>query len=127
MTNSTPKLLILDDARSICFLIQSVAEGMGNDVIAINEPDVFESTYLEYNPDLIILDLQMPGMGGEEVLHILSKHHSKSAIVIASGLRKEIIDNAVKLGQSEGLNMVGVLSKPIDMDDLNDVLTNQLN
>jgi CheY-like chemotaxis protein len=127
MSNPTPKLLILDDARSICSLIQSVAEEMGNDVTAINEPDVFESTYLEYNPDLIMLDLQMPGMGGEEILRILSKHQSKSAIVIVSGLKKEIIDYAVKLGQSEGLNMAGVLPKPIDMDDLNDVLTSQLN
>jgi DNA-binding response OmpR family regulator len=57
MSNSTLKLLILDDARSLCFLIQNVAEEMGIDVIAINKPDVFESTYLECNPDLIMLDL----------------------------------------------------------------------
>jgi len=101
MSNSTLKLLILDDARSLCFLIQSVAEEMGIDVLAINKSDVFESTYLEYNPDLIMLDLQMPGMGGEEMLRILSKHQSKSAIVIVSGLKKEVIDKAVKLGQSE--------------------------
>lgn len=127
MSNSTLKLLILDDARSLCFLIQSVAEEMGIDVLAINKSDVFESTYLEYNPDLIMLDLQMPGMGGEEMLRILSKHQSKSAIVIVSGLKKEVMDKAVKLGQSEELNMAGTLPKPIDLDDLHNVLTSQLN
>lgn len=61
------------------------------------------------------------------MLRILSKHQSKSAIVIVSGLKIENIDKAVKLGQSEGLNMAGVLPKPINLDDLNDVLTSQLN
>jgi len=75
----------------------------------------------------LTLDLQMPGMGGEEMLRILSKHQSKSAIVIVSGLKKEVIDKAVKLGQSEELNMAGTLPKPIDLDDLHNVLTSQLN
>ncbi len=127
MSGSNTKLLILDDARSICSLIQSVAEEMGIEVISINDSDAFESTYLEFGPNLIMLDLQMPGMNGEEILGVLSNHQSNSAIVIISGLKEDDIDTAVQSGESKGLNMAGALPKPIDIEDLKKTLTNLSN
>lgn len=116
------KTLVLDDAKDICYLIRRVAEKMGHDVAVESRAVHIKSLYQEYQPDIILLDLQMPGMDGIEILRMLAKNKSNSAIAIVSGVHGEILQSTMELGKKMGLNMIGVLSKPLDLDRLREIL-----
>lgn len=64
-------------------------------------------------PDVIILDLKMPGMGGMEVLRRLRKAHSEIQVIILTGHGSENDeDEARRLGAFD------YLKKPIDIEAL---------
>jgi EAL domain-containing protein (putative c-di-GMP-specific phosphodiesterase class I) len=60
----------------------------------------------------------MPGEDGVEILRWLGRQRSKAAILVASGMDRRVLSSAEDLGRSFGLNMIGALQKPIQLDDL---------
>ncbi|MES1163004.1 MAG: DNA-binding response regulator, partial [Rhizobacter sp.] len=60
----------------------------------------------------IVLDLTMPGMGGEEVLTELARRGCRARIIVSSGLERARIDAAVAGGTAASLDMAGTLPKP---------------
>jgi len=63
----TKKILIVDDERDALFILEGELAGRGYSVIAAdNGLDALNMAKSE-RPDLIILDLWMPGMDGAEV------------------------------------------------------------
>ena len=64
----------------------------------------------------------MPMLDGIELLRKLAEQHSEAAIILVSGMDRSVLETTDELGKSLGLNMVGVLNKPIDIDDLKIIL-----
>ena len=65
------------------------------------------------SPDLILLDLMLPGMNGVEVLRRLRDKHFSGAIIIVTGsYDEELLQDAWSLHPQE------VITKPIDLDKL---------
>lgn len=119
---SNNRVLIIDDDKRICRIIKRVADDLGVDSLAIDNPAEFESAYLRYEPNIILMDLQMPRLDGIELLRKLAEQHSEAAIILVSGMDRSVLETTDELGKSLGLNMVGVLNKPIDIDDLKIIL-----
>jgi two-component system alkaline phosphatase synthesis response regulator PhoP len=68
------KILVVDDERHIVGLIRVNLERAGCEVItAFDGKEALEKVELE-NPDLVILDAEMPGMDGVEVLQKLRRN-----------------------------------------------------
>lgn len=91
------KILVADDNHSHLSMIQSLLEGRGYMVItAVNGEEAIEKT-AEQKPDLIVLDVQMPVMEGDEAaMHLKSREDTKRIpIIFVTGLRteKEIQEN----------------------------------
>jgi len=64
-------------------------------------------------PDLILMDLMLPGMSGVEVLRRLREKHFSGAIIIVTGsYDEELLQDAWSLHPQE------VISKPIDLEKL---------
>jgi EAL domain-containing protein (putative c-di-GMP-specific phosphodiesterase class I) len=122
---SENRVLIIDDDQRICRLIKRVADELGVESFVTDNPELFESAYLGYEPNVILMDLQMPKLDGIELLRKLAEHQSKSAIILASGMDKSVLETTEELGKSLGLNMVGFLNKPIDIDDVKKLLGKQ--
>jgi len=125
MTSSQNRVLIVDDDPRICRIIKRVANKLGVESFTIDDSALFESAYLEYEPNIILMDLQMPKLDGIELLRKLAGQNSSSAIVLVSGMDKSVLETTEDLGKSLGLNMAGVLVKPIDIDKLNEILETQ--
>ena len=71
---------------------------------------------------MIILDLGMPETDGIEMLRFLADERVTARILIISGFDDKILDAANRLGSARGLNMAGVLRKPVLIEELTHVL-----
>jgi CheY-like chemotaxis protein len=116
------RLLLIDDDPAFCRLVKRVAEPHGFEVITTGDPEKFKRTAQSWNPTLIVMDLQMPGTDGIELLRDLAGDKCGAPIVLSSGLDLRTLDAAQRLGAERGLKMDGVLQKPVPLEQLNDLI-----
>jgi EAL domain-containing protein (putative c-di-GMP-specific phosphodiesterase class I) len=67
---------------------------------------------------VILLDLQMPGRDGIELLRELAGLDRHPKVLIASGLDSRVLTTASELGISMGVDIAGSFCKPIALDEL---------
>ncbi len=83
---STPaKILLVDDhpiVRAGCR--EFLEHGLAAKVIEAGSGEEGWRAFVEHNPDLVILDLTMPGAGGLEVLQKLRAHDPRARVLIFS-------------------------------------------
>jgi len=115
--NKKINLLMVDDEKDF---LDSLAERLGNrdfDVTTATEGKEAVKAAKKGNFDLAILDLNLPGMDGMEVLQILKKKHKYLEVVILTGYGK--IESAV---EATKLGAFSFLEKPFDLEKLLEVL-----
>ncbi len=64
-------------------------------------------------PDVVVVDLDMPGMDGVEFLRHVSERSLETAIVIASGLDDGVLRAAETTARAYGLQVLGAVRKPL--------------
>src|SRR5258707_7880301 len=107
------RLVVLDDEPLFREFICEVARSCGFETFDTGNPVVFESRIRMERPHAIVLDLVMPDVDGIEVLRNLSAQLANIPILIASGMDGRLLDTALRLGEARGLNMAGIIQKPI--------------
>ena len=119
------KILIIDDEQDLREAMTEVIETAGYRAIsASNGADGVRLNELE-NPDIIVLDLRMPGMDGIETLRRIRKQDSEvSVVILTANGGTDTIREAVGLTVSE------YLSKPFENPEfvelIGDLLWRQL-
>ncbi len=68
MAGRNPKVLIVDDEESICVMLSAIVEREGFKVLAARDGDTALKTIRSEAPDLLLVDIKMPGMDGMEVM-----------------------------------------------------------
>jgi CheY-like chemotaxis protein len=119
---TTPRLLMCDDEPDVGAFVRRIAEDLGFEMHFTHQASDFAPLYHASRPDVVILDLVMPGTDGIELLRFLAKQHSSARILLMSGFNPTIREAAVLLGEAHSLNMVGIVSKPVRAADLRDLL-----
>jgi DNA-binding SARP family transcriptional activator/CheY-like chemotaxis protein len=64
-------------------------------------------------PDVIICDLDMPGMDGVEFIRNVGERRLASAVIIASGLDARVLETVTAVSEGYGLEVLGAVSKPL--------------
>jgi two-component system, OmpR family, response regulator VicR len=77
------RVLVIDDEKDIAEIVQLVLQLGGHQVRQCNEPNSAVEIALEYRPDLILLDVVMPGVDGYDVFHELKACEELKAIPVA--------------------------------------------
>ncbi|HEX8923197.1 MAG TPA: response regulator transcription factor, partial [Patescibacteria group bacterium] len=107
------KILIIDDDQGILEVVKIILTDSGYEVFAIDDGENVMERVIKMNPDLILLDLWMPGISGKEVCLTLKSHSETKDVPIimlsASVNTKEV---------AEECKADGSLSKPFEMDEL---------
>jgi EAL domain-containing protein (putative c-di-GMP-specific phosphodiesterase class I)/CheY-like chemotaxis protein len=125
---SQPKnlLLAVDDERDFLELVAQLAHDIGYEVLTADSASAFRQVVVDYQPSLVLLDLQIPGMDGVEALRILARQGLKGGVVLASGMDQRVLTSARQLGESLGLKMLGTLQKPALIEDIEAMLSKHL-
>ncbi|HBT65005.1 MAG TPA: two-component system response regulator [Ruminococcaceae bacterium] len=93
-------VLIVDDAAFMRLMLREVLQSADIPVAgeaATGDEGIFK--YKSLNPDIVILDLTMPGTDGLNVLRILKSMNKDARVIICSSMgQKEIVKEAIKLG-----------------------------
>ncbi len=101
-----------------------LASAASNPSVTSNDME-FRETFTAQRPDMVALDLGMPGMDGVELLRFLAENDYRSPVLIVSGFDRRVLESAFRLGEALGLNMAGPVEKPVRLDAIEQVL-NQL-
>jgi len=112
------KLLIIDDEVGITDLIEAEVEELSLSVRSINDSKLIRSTCTSFDPDVIFLDLGLPGYQGDGVLRFLSVIGCKARIYLISGMGRSTLESIQVKGLELDLNVVGALTKPFTREDL---------
>ena len=110
------RILLIDDDADFTEMLKIHLEYKNNyEVEVLTESKKVMETLHSFQPDIILLDLLMPGIGGLEICEMLDKDPVglTTPVIIISGLNKNIDKmKAYKLGISD------YLVKPVDANDI---------
>jgi EAL domain-containing protein (putative c-di-GMP-specific phosphodiesterase class I)/DNA-binding SARP family transcriptional activator len=73
-------------------------------------------------PDVIVCDIDMPGMDGVQFIRRVAERELASAVVIASGLDTKVLDAVKATGEAHGVQVLGALEKPLTPRRLGELL-----
>jgi CheY-like chemotaxis protein len=110
-----PKILVADDNPDILRTIEARLKANQMDVVTANDCDqAIKKAYSE-NPDLIVMDIRMPSIGGlnaYESLKMFSRTSSIPVIFITAYPGKEVEEKVFDLGAAD------FIAKPFDGEEL---------
>lgn len=109
----TTKILIIDDEESICDSCSAVYIKDGYQVDIARDGETGLEKIREFNPDLVLVDLKMPGISGMEVLEEIKKFDMDIVSIVITGYAT--IDSAV---ESMKKGAYDFLPKPFTPDEL---------
>lgn len=115
-------LLIVDDEPKFAAFVEKVAARIGYDVKVTTHGRDFKKAYHRRAPDVIILDMVMPEIDGNELILWLVDQGCSADVVIITGYHPDYAINARLLAEFKGLRSVTTLSKPISVERLREVL-----
>jgi DNA-binding response OmpR family regulator len=117
-----PRLLLIDDEPALADFLASAARESGFEPVITARDDEFREAFLDQRPQMVALDLGMPGMDGVELIRFLAEEDYRSPVLIVSGFDRRVLESAFRLGEALGLTMAGPLEKPVRLEVLEAML-----
>ena len=118
-----PRLLLIDDEPALADFMAHAASSCGFEPAVTSNDQQFRDEFLADRPDMVALDLGMPGMDGVELLRFLAAQDYRSPVLIVSGFDRRVLESAFRLGEALGLSMAGPLEKPVRLERLETMLS----
>jgi two-component system response regulator (stage 0 sporulation protein F) len=115
------KILVVDDQFGIRILLQEVLEREGYQTfLAANGATALE-LFKRESPDLVLLDMKIPGMDGLEILRNLRKLNQTTRVIMMTAYGElGLIQEAMQMGA------LAHFTKPFDIDELREAVHEQL-
>jgi len=117
---SHSRVLIIDDDRKISRLIQQRLLQLGIQSLVLWGAQDLHSVLERERPEVLLLDLAMPQVDGIQALKLIAQHANPPRVALMSGRLPAVLESAVRVGQSLGLDMLPPLSKPAGVQRLLD-------
>jgi DNA-binding NtrC family response regulator len=110
--SSRAHVLVVDDDAGVRDVCSTLLQALGYDpAVASNGRHALDAMRARV-PQLVLLDLELPGRGSEDVLRALQARRPEVRVVVMSGKPSRDLTRALKEGAD------GVLRKPFKMSDL---------
>ncbi|MFK7834091.1 MAG: response regulator [Winogradskyella sp.] len=108
------KILAIDDQQLVLLPLQKRLSGLGYEVRIETDASKGLEIYEEFNPDLVVVDINMPGVSGLDVVkHIRFFKKDKTPVMVLSGNTQDfIITEAFELGIND------YMKKPLSLNEI---------
>ena len=108
-----PRILIVDDIEANRQVLIDLLQSMGFESIAVNNAPEALDLWRSWQPDLILMDLRMPGMSGTEAIEIIKSSQADTKVVAltASAMETERVEVMAK-------GCDDFIRKPFQVDEL---------
>ena len=106
-------ILVIDDERMICDLLRSVFYSFGHEVLMATSGREGLELFRQRKPRFTLLDLNMPGMNGLEVLQEIRKIDQKADVIILTGGGTDALEI-----KARGLGAADFLRKGLPLEAL---------
>jgi two-component system nitrogen regulation response regulator GlnG len=112
-----PTLLVVDDEPGILLAFRRAYRGSGLDVLTAESPAEGLALAESHRPDVIVLDMQLPGASGLDVFRQLRALDARTPVIFITG--KSTTDTAI---EAMKLGAYDYLFKPVELPQLRQVI-----
>ena len=117
------KVMVVDDEHDLREMINLMMQKEGFETEMAENGEDFLNKIDNFQPDLVTLDVMMPGLTTKEILERLQEKISKPKIILLTVVRFSEEEKARIL---ESANVVDYVTKPFEFDDLLNAVKKQL-
>jgi len=106
------KILVIEDEVNICHFVKTILESNGYQVLDARSGSIGKMQFLSHCPDLVILDLGLPDMDGNELIPFMREAGATPIIVLSARSNEKDKVNALDLGAND------YITKPFGTEEL---------
>jgi DNA-binding response OmpR family regulator len=109
------KVMVVDDEQDLREMIDLMMKKEGHITETAENGEEFLSKVEEFSPDIVTLDVMMPGLTTKEILEKLKEKPIETKIILLTVVRfsEEEKEKLLEMG-----NVVDYITKPFEFDDL---------
>jgi DNA-binding response OmpR family regulator len=113
------KIMVVDDESDLREMLNLMLHKEGFEIETAEDGTEFLNRLDTFNPDIVTLDVMMPGLTTSEILKDLKDKKSKPKIILLTVVRysEEEKKKIMTMG-----NIVDYIKKPFDLDDFMDAI-----
>ncbi len=119
------RFLVVEDHGFQRWMTANLLEGLGAQYV-FSASDGHEALLIledrEPPVDIIVTDLDMPGMDGMEFIRHLADTKYPAALIVASGMEPALVGSVTTMARAYGIDLLGAISKPLTARKFTEVL-----
>lgn len=121
MERRREKILVVDDSPAITRLLASVLTQEGYHVVTTNQPKQAEVLVRSESPDLVVLDVCMPGIDGWELCRRIRSEHRMPILILT------VLGDAADIERTFRAGADAYMTKPFVINELLERIQRLLN
>jgi DNA-binding response OmpR family regulator len=115
------KILVVDDEPDFCEALGDFLEAKGCSVLEAHDGDQALAVYRQERPDVVLLDVRMPGKDGLEALRELRAFDPEARVIMITAVPEGELDKQAIADVDEGT--LDYITKPFDLHSLERTLS----
>jgi EAL domain-containing protein (putative c-di-GMP-specific phosphodiesterase class I)/ActR/RegA family two-component response regulator len=122
---SAKHILVVDDSQAILMVMQAILNELGIKQVTCCDSAEYALELVAKNPrryDAIFTDLNMPDIDGMELIRQLGQMSYRGGVIIISEMDNKIIDLASNLARQCSAHLLGNISKPVQLSQVERLL-----
>jgi DNA-binding NtrC family response regulator len=114
------KVLVVDDNKNMANIVRLMMEKNNHRVKTASDGDNGYSAYMDFKPDLVVTDIQMPGKSGFELMTKIRSHNPSILTIYMTGDPARFLP---RFKEEQNRHQVDFISKPFTIADLSTKLS----
>ena len=112
-----PRILVVDDEPAVVDVFQEFLGAQGYDVAVASSGEEARRIIPDLRPDIILTDINLPGMSGLEVMRVAKHWDPEAAVIVVTGYASAATAiDALRQGAYD------YITKPFDLDEVHQIV-----
>lgn len=119
------RFLVVEDQGFQRWMVEKLLRSLGATHIQLANDGMAALQAIAADPtpiDIVVSDLDMPGMDGMELIRHLGEAHSNASLIVSSSLDRALIASVETMAHAYGVHLLGAVDKPATAQRLAEVI-----